>query len=155
MRLHHLPFFISIALVAACDRRQPPDPRAMVQKAMRGVLVYPLSTEVSIAAGADAAQVTLSSVDSVGAVARWFRQALLANGWTLVSDVTSADGSVAMSATQGKRPLWVTLRPNAGAPGTTYTVIGAVLQDSSATDSGALARDTAPARKAAGSRPAP
>lgn len=122
----------------------------MVQKAMEGVLVYPLSTEVGIAAGADAAQVTLTTADSTGKVARWFRQALLANGWTLVSDATNPDGSISMSATQGKRPLWITLHPNVGAPGTTYTVIGAVVaQDSAATSDSERkpARDSAPARK--------
>ena len=121
----------------------------MVQKAMQGVLVYPLSTEVGIAAGADAAQVTLTTTDSAGKVARWFRQALLANGWTLVSDATSPDGSISMSATQGKRPLWITLHPNVGAPGTTYTVIGAVVaQDSAAVRDSARtpARDSAPQR---------
>ena len=149
MRRHLLPF-IFLALAVACDRQKEPDPRAMVQKAMQGVLVYPLSTEVGIAAGADAAQVTLATVDSVGKVAGWFRRALLANGWTLVSDVTSPDGSIALSATQGKRPLWITLHPNVGAPGTTFTVIGAVVaQDSvAARDSGRVpARDSAPARK--------
>lgn len=123
----------------------------MVQKAMQGVLVYPLSTEVGIAAGADAAQVTLTTVDSIGKVARWFRQALLANGWTLVSDATNPDGSISMSATQGKRPLWITLHSNVGAPGTTYTVIGAVVDSAAAVDSppkpSAPARDSAPAHK--------
>lgn len=123
----------------------------MVQKAMEGVLVYPLSAEVGIAAGADAAQVTLATADSIGKVARWFRRALLANGWTLVSDATSPDGSISMSATQGKRPLWITLHPNVGAPGTTYTVIGAVVDSAAAVDSSPKPsvppRDSAPARK--------
>lgn len=140
-----LPSFIFLVLAAACDRQQQADPRPMVQKAMQGVLVYPLSTEVGIAAGAEAAQVTLATVDSIGPVARWFRRALLANGWTLVSDVTNADGSVAMSATLGKRPLWITLHPNVGAPGTTYTVIGAVVDSTAVGDSGKRvpARDSA------------
>jgi hypothetical protein len=151
MRRHLLPSFILLVLTAACERHQEADPRAMVQIAMQGVLVYPLSTEVGIAAGEDAAQVTLSTADSIGPVARWFRQALFANGWTLVSDVTNRDGSIAMSATQGKRPLWITLHPNVGAPGTTYTVIGAVVPPDSTTaaDSGKRmpARDSARARK--------
>lgn len=146
MRRHLPPSFILLLfLTAACERRQETDPRVMVQKAMHGVLVYPLSSEVSIAAGADAAQVTLSTADSIGKVARWFRQALQVNGWTLVSDVTDPDGSIAMSAIRGKRPLWITLHPNVGAPGTTYTVIAAVVtQDSTAAaDSGAVpARDS-------------
>src|SRR5512144_2542742 len=111
MRRNLLPSFIFLVLATACERRQEADPRAMVQKAMHGVLVSPLSSEVGIAAGADAAQVTLSTADSVGKVARWFRQALQVNGWTLVSDVTNPDGSIAMSASLGKRPLWITLHP--------------------------------------------
>jgi hypothetical protein len=148
MRRHLLLSFIFLAPIAACERRQEADPRAMVQKAMRGVLVYPLSSEVGIAAGADAAQVTLATADSIGQVARWFRQALLANGWTLVSDATNPDGSISMSATQGKRPLWITLHPNVGAPGTTYTVIGAVVDSAATADTGKPApRDSAPARR--------
>jgi hypothetical protein len=138
MRLHYLTLLGTVALVAACDRRAPPDPRPMVRKAMEGVLVYPLSTEVDIAAGADAAQVTLVTADSIGPVARWFRRTLTSNGWVLTSDITKQDGSIAISASLGKRPLWLTLRPNVGAPGTTYTVIGAVVPG----DSGATA-DTA------------
>jgi hypothetical protein len=145
MRLFPLALLASLVAVAACDRRQPPDPRPMVQKAMQGVLVYPLSTEVSIAAGEDAAQVTLASADSVGPVARWFRRVLTSNGWTLTSDVTKSDGSIAISAIQGKRPLWITLRPNVGAPGTTYTVIGAVVaQDSAVASDSGRAKAVAP-----------
>jgi hypothetical protein len=118
-------FLALLVLAAACDRREPPDPRAMLHKALFGVLVYPLSSEVSVAAGADAAQVTMSTRDSLAKVAGWFRQSLIANGWTLQSDVTSGD-SIAIVAMLGKRPLWLTLRSNVGAPGTTYTIIGAV-----------------------------
>ncbi len=103
----------------------------MVQKTMHGVLAYPMSIQVSASAGEDAAQVTMTSPDSVAKVADWFRRSLATNGWTLLSDVTTADGSTTMSASQGKRPLWITFRRNEGAPGTTYTVIGAVVaQDS-------------------------
>lgn len=124
---------VGLAL-AACERRHEADPRPVVSRALRGVLVYPLSQEVSIAAGEDAGQATLVSGDSVHAVAKWFRQALAANGWKLQSDQTARDGSVSMYAESGsdKRPLWITLRPNAGAPGTTYTVIGAIVADSGA-----------------------
>ena len=114
---------------SACERRHPPDPRPMVQKAMHGVLVYPRSLVVGMEAGEDAAQITLATEDSVGEVASWFRQALTLNHWTLQSDVTGADGSVSIAATRGNRPLWITLRPNVGAPGTTYMVIGAVVAE--------------------------
>jgi hypothetical protein len=112
----------------------------MVRKALAGVLVYPLSTEVGIEAGADAAQATLASADSVGKVANWFRRSLVANGWSLQSDITNGDGSVAISATQGNRPLWITLRPRPGGQGTTYTVIGGIVSEDST-----AGPDTAPA----------
>jgi hypothetical protein len=131
MRLHHFAFLVAVTLVAGCERRRPPDPHAMVQRTLKGVLVYPMSVQVSVSAGEDAAQVTMTSQDSVAKVAGWYRRSLATNGWTLTSDVTSADGSTTMSATQGKRPLWITVRRNEGAPGTTYTLIGAVVaQDS-------------------------
>ncbi len=131
------PLGIILVLLAAtaCERRQPPDPTAMVRRVMRGVLVYPTSVRISMSAGEDAAQVTLSTPDSIGSVASWYRRALALNGWNLESDLTSTDGSVTMSATRGKRPLWITLRPNQGAPGTTYSLIGAVVEDSTAVDS--------------------
>ena len=133
MRLHHFAVIVAVTLVAGCERRQPPDPHAMVQKTMHGVLAYPMSVQVSVSAGEDAAQVTMTSPDSVAKVAAWYRRTLATNGWTLTSDVTGADGSTTMSASQGKRPLWITLRRNEGAPGTTYTVIGAVVAGDSVT----------------------
>lgn len=114
-----------VLLAAACERRQPPDPSAMVRKALAGVMAYPSSSQVSASAGADAAQLTLSTPDSLSRVAGWYRQFLATNGWTLQSDVTTAD-SIAIVAQKGSRPLWLTLRSNVGAPGTTYTLISAV-----------------------------
>jgi hypothetical protein len=120
-----LAFLALLVLAIACERRQPPDARAMASKALSGVLVYPLSSEVDVSAGEDAAQVTLSTRDSLPQVAGWFRRNLTSNGWSLQSDVTSGD-SVTIVARMGKRPLWLTLRSNTGAPGTTYTIIGPV-----------------------------
>jgi len=131
-----LPF---LACAAACNRPQPPDTQAMIRKSLHGVLVYPRSTLVDAASGSNAAQLTLTSIDSVGTVASWFRSELGLNGWSLESDVANGDGSVTIQAQKGKRPLWITLRPNVGGPGSTYSVIGAdVSGDSLAVhDSGA------------------
>ena len=116
---------------ASCERSRPPDPAAMIQRVMGGMLVYPKSTRVSVSAGEDAAQLTLTTPDSIGPVADWFRKVLSLNGWKLQSDLTERDGSVTISAVRGTHPLWLTLKPNVGAPGTTYTLIGAeVSQDS-------------------------
>lgn len=131
-----------VTAAVACERRRPPDPRPMVRKALAGVLVYPLSTEVGVEAGADAAQATLATADSVGKVADWFRRNLVSNGWSLRSDLTNDDGSVSISASQGKRPLWVTLRPRAGGQGTVYTVIGGIVSGDSLSGPDTAARTT-------------
>lgn len=133
------PVLLLFACAVACNRPEPQDTQAMVRKSLHGVLVYPRSTVVDAAAGSNAAQLTLTSIDSVGTVAAWFRSELSLNGWSLESDVTNADGSVTIQAQKGKRPLWITLRPNVGGPGSTYSVIGAVVSGDSlaVADSGA------------------
>jgi hypothetical protein len=119
-------------LIAACERRQPPDPSSMVQKALSGILVYPHSSPVSMSAGEDAGQLTMTTGDSLARVATWYRQYLAINGWTLQSDVSAGD-SVAIVAMKGQQPVWLKLRANVGAPGTTYTLIGAVAARDSST----------------------
>lgn len=130
--MRHTFIFLLFAVAAtACNRPQPPDTRTMLRKSLHGVLVYPASTLVDVASGSDAAQVTLTTLDSASLVAGWFREALTLNGWTLESDVKSPDGSIAISASKGARPLWVTFKPNVGGPGSTYVVTGAVVSGDS------------------------
>jgi hypothetical protein len=137
-----IPVLLLFAVAAACNRPKPPDTQAMIQKSLHGVLVYPRSTLVDAASGSDAAQVILTTLDSVAVVASWFRRELNLNGWALQSDVTNGDGSIAIVAQKGNRPLWITLRPNVGGPGSTYTVIGAVVSEDSVAvaESGAVKR---------------
>ena len=101
----------------------------MVRQTLHGILVYPHSLQIGMAAGEEAAEITLTTVDSIAPVANWFREVLRLNRWALQSDVTGGDGSVSITAQRGNRPLWITLRPNVGGPGTTYTIIGAVVVD--------------------------
>ena len=113
------------ALLLGCDR--PNDPakvRQMAGRALRGTLTYPNSSVVSIAAGDEAAELVMTSPDSVAAVANWFRQALTLNGWKITRAGRDANGVISIYAEQGERPLWLTLRPNVGGTGTTYTLIG-------------------------------
>jgi len=121
--------FIVLALLAAgCNReRSAEDVRALAARAFRGALAYPQSTLVNLSAGSDAAELTFSSPAAAADVAQWYRAALSLNGWEVRSDRTGRDGSIAMYAEQGDRPLWLTLRPNVGGPGSTYTMIGAVV----------------------------
>jgi hypothetical protein len=138
---------VMLTAVAACNRPQPPDTRAMLRKSLQGVLVYPRSTLVDVTSGSDAAQVTLTTLDSVSVVASWFRSELNLNGWALQSDVTNGDGSIAIVAQKGSRPLWITLRPNVGGPGSTYNVIGAVVSGDSLVVADSVAGPTGPARR--------
>jgi hypothetical protein len=69
----------------------------------------------------------------VDTVAAWYHRMLPLNGWELQSDAKAPDGTVSLFAQKGDKPLWITLRPNAGGPGTTYTLIGAAV-DSAKTD---------------------
>jgi hypothetical protein len=85
---------------------------------------------VSVSAGDEAAQLVLSSPDSVSVVAKWFVQALSLNHWDVKRNITDKSGTVTIYAEQDKRPLWLTLRPNVGGPGTTYTMIGVIPKDS-------------------------
>jgi len=136
-----LVFTLIVLAATACERRQAPDPGMMVQRVLGGTLVYPRSERIDMSAGGDAAQMTLRTADSIRPVADWFRHTLALNGWKLQSDLTGTDGSVTLSATRDQRPVWITLRPNEGAPGTIYTMIGAVV-----TPDSAVIRDSAKAR---------
>ncbi|MGH7614870.1 MAG: hypothetical protein ACREMW_12620 [Gemmatimonadales bacterium] len=124
-----LPLLLVAIAVVACERRRAPDTRAMVRQTLHGVIVYPHSVELGAAAGEDAAEITLTTADSIAPVANWFREVLRLNRWELQSDVTGADGSVSIAALRDKRPMWIMLRPNVGGPGTTYSIIGALVTD--------------------------
>lgn len=119
-------------LVMACDRPKEPDPRQLAARALQGALSYPNSTILAVNAGSEAAEVTLTTADPVDRVAGWFRQALPMNGWQLRKEGKGAGGAVSIYAEKDGRPLWLALKPNTGGPGTTYTLIGAIM-DSTAT----------------------
>jgi len=122
--------FICAALLA-CDRPGSPEQtRRLAGQALQGTLAYPRSTMVSVSAGEEAAQLVMSSPDSVQVVARWFVRTLGLNNWDVKRNIADANGTVTIYAEQQKRPLWLTLRPNVGGPGTTYTMIGVIPKDS-------------------------
>ena len=121
---------VSAALLA-CERPGSPEQtRRLAGQALQGTLAYPRSTMVSVSAGEEAAQLVMSSPDSVAVVARWFVGALGMNHWDVKRNLKDANGTVTIYAEQNKRPLWLTLRPNVGGPGTTYTMIGVIPKDS-------------------------
>ena len=119
------------ATLLACDRPGSPEQtRRLAGQALQGTLAYPRSTMVSVSAGEEAAQLVMSSPDSVQVVARWFVRTLGLNNWDVKRNIADANGTVTIYAEQQKRPLWLTLRPNVGGPGTTYTMIGVIPTDS-------------------------
>ena len=119
---------IFFALVAACHNdREDRRARDVVVRALPDALAYPQSTLVNLSAGSDAAELTFTSAAAAADVAQWYRRALTANHWEVKSDRMGRDGAIAMYAEQGQRPLWVTVRPNVGGPGSTYTMIGAIV----------------------------
>ncbi len=121
-----------LALLAGCERpgENSAQTRRLAGKPLSGTLAYPRSTLVSVSAGEEAAQLLLSSPDSMKEVADWFLRALPLNGWDVKRIVSDGKGGVTIYAEQGKRPLWLTLHPNVGGPGTSYTMIGVIPTDS-------------------------
>ena len=127
-----LAFAAAAGLTGACKRgSDTTEQRQLAGRVLRGTLAYPNSTLIGVAAGADAAELRFTSPDSAAAVAGWFRQALPLNKWELEHDALNRDGSIVIFAKQGDRPLWITLSPNHGGQGTTYTMIGAVVEGDS------------------------
>lgn len=121
---------LCVALLG-CERPGGPEQtRRLAGQAFQGTLAYPRSTMVSMSAGDEAAQLVMSSPDSVAVVARWFVRALGMKNWEVKRNLSDANGTVTIYAEQNKRPLWLTLRPNVGGPGTTYTMIGVIPTDS-------------------------
>ena len=128
-RAHHL--VVVLAVLVACDR--PGDQaraREAAGRALSGTLAYPHSTPVTVAAGEEAAQLTMTSPDSVTVIVAWFRKVLPLNGWVIQRETAGTGGSVTLVAQKDERPLWITLRPNIGAAGSTYTMIGEIPTDS-------------------------
>jgi hypothetical protein len=119
------------AALVACERPGSPEQtRRLAGQALQGTLAYPRSTVVSVSAGDEAAQLVLTSPDSVEVVAKWFVRTLALNHWNVQRNITDRNGTVTIYAEQNKRPLWLTLRPNVGGPGTTYTMVGVIPTDS-------------------------
>jgi hypothetical protein len=128
-------FFLGIALLAACERPGSPEKaRAAAAQALRGTLAYPGSSVLSVSAGNEAAQLALVTPASLDEVATWYRRALPLNHWDVKRDTKDQNDVVTIYAEQDRRPLWITLRPNVGGAGTTYTLVG-VFADSTKADS--------------------
>jgi hypothetical protein len=129
---------IILALAAGCRRdANPEQERQAAGRALRGTLAYPRSTMVTVSAGTEAAELTMTSPDSLATIATWFRRVLPLNGWNVQRVTSGRAGEMTILAERREgppgsaaRPLWITLRPSVGGTGTTYTMIGAIPADS-------------------------
>ena len=128
----------AVALLGtACNRdKEAARARGVIGRAMPDALSYPGSSIVSYSASDDAAQIELTAPAPVQEVAKWYREILPLNGWEVQSDAVDPSGAVVIYAEKTKRPLWLTLRANVGGPGTTYTLMGGIVEtDSTKADS--------------------
>jgi hypothetical protein len=124
---------VPVLALAACSRgdRDPAAERRFASRALTGVLAFPQSNVAGVATGTEAAEVTFTTHAEPAQVAAWYRQTLYLNKWELRSDVPQSEGMVMMHAMKDGRPLWITIRPSVGGPGTTYTLVGVVLEGDS------------------------
>jgi hypothetical protein len=127
---HSIVLLLGLALFAGgCSRdKEAQRARGVVSRALPGALSYPGSSLVNYSAGEDAARIEFSTPAALKDVAAWYRQALALNGWEVQSDAVDQSGAVSIYAEKGKQPLWLTLRANVGGPGTTYTLMGAIVE---------------------------
>lgn len=137
-----LSFLLCITLLAAGCNRPDEGARAreLTSRALQGMLAYPQSTLVRVSAGEDAGEMILTSPAPVLEILAWYRQALKLNGWQVKSEQTR-QGRVTLYVEKEGRPVWITLMPNTGGPGTTYTLVGAIIPpDSTRKDSAGVRR---------------
>jgi len=121
----------ALLLAPACERpARGRQQRAVASRALSNMLAYPQSSVVNVAAGREAAEVTLSAPATGDEIARWYRQTLVLNGWDLTRDGRLPDGSMVIHAVKDGRPLWVTVQPGSGGA-TTYTLVGVALESDS------------------------
>jgi len=134
MQARLAPLLLAALAVAGCQRRGEIS-RTTIAESLKGVLVYPRSRVISMSSGDSAGQLTLSTPAGPDEVARWFRLMLSLNHWDLQSDSRQPDGSVLMYAERVRQPLWIRIQETTGAPGTTYSVTGAIVgsQDTAGT----------------------
>jgi len=113
-----------VLALSGCERpEEQTSERELAARALDGVLVYPQSVVVSSAAGEDAARAVFTTPAPLKDVVAWYRETLKLNQWQVRGDQGMPDGSVALYAERGSRPLWITFQVSVGGPGTTYTLV--------------------------------
>jgi hypothetical protein len=108
MQSRFFPLVLAAFAVVGCERPAQVS-RHTISQSLKGVLVYPRSSLVSMASGDSAGQLSLSSPDAPDSVASW-----------------QPDGSILIYAERAAQPLWISIQAASGAAGSSYTVTGAI-----------------------------
>ena len=113
--------------LVGCSGDSEPEVEPPVDLVFQGVPVLPLSTVVGQSGSASAVQTDLFAPAHPDSAAGWYRRRLIALDWEIESDNRTPDGVTTIYATRDGPPLWVILRPNGSVAGTSYSMIGALI----------------------------
>lgn len=119
-------------LLVGCERPNsgPPPSYVAAAKAFADLVHPPGSQLLSTAAGTEAAEANYTNPAPPDSIAAWYRRELVKRGFELERESVRGDGSIVIYARkQREHPLWVTVRPAVGGPGTSFTLVGVVPAD--------------------------
>jgi hypothetical protein len=120
MRSLRLPLLL-LALAACSEPKQ----EATITETIPNLPLPPAAEMISREGGADALKLRFRSSMAPDSVADYYRSVFNRAPWTLVSDVKTEDGGIAMYAEQMGPSLWVTVRKAEGAAGSYVDIAGA------------------------------
>jgi hypothetical protein len=134
LRAGRYPACVLLVLLAACGSdKRPADTTAARRdsappiQVLVAVPVLPGAKAVAATGTPEAVSTTLRSEMTPDAAAQWYRRALLAAGWRLVSDQRATDGTFTIHAERDGPPVWIIVRRGPGGRGSDLDVIGAVV----------------------------
>ena len=118
-------------LVLACGSESRPPKPPELGAAFPNLPLPPEPELVSQTGSADALQLTLHTPSDLDHIVDYYRNALSAGNWRLVSDIKNRDGSVVLYAEQDGPPMWARIWKPKDRPGTMVQLTGAVVSKDS------------------------
>ncbi|MEO8635335.1 MAG: hypothetical protein ABI587_08660 [Gemmatimonadales bacterium] len=112
---------LTLALVSCTEPKQ----EASISETIPNLPLPPDAELLSREGGEDALKLHFRSATPPEVVVSYYRGVLSRPPWTLVSDVKTGDGGIAMYAEQAGPSLWVTVRKADGASGSLVDIAGA------------------------------
>jgi len=116
---------IALALVACSP--DAPKQIATVGEALPGLPLPPEARVVARGGSPDALQITFQSGWSADSLINLYRAVLSNAPWELQNDVLDSEGARVLYATRQGPPIWVRIKGNVGAPGSTIQIMGAAV----------------------------